>query len=56
MEKIKILLVPVFLIMLISFIQAESTIVFLFYDSTTEDSLAIYDNEQVGIVVSADSI
>ena len=56
MEKIKILLVPVFLIMLISFVQAGSTIVFLFYDSTTEDSLTIYDNEQVGIVVSADSI
>jgi hypothetical protein len=56
MEKIKILLVPVFLIMLISFIQAESTIVFLFYDSTTEDSLTIYDGNHVGIIVSADSI
>ena len=44
----------VMLILAISIMQAEGT-VFLFYDSTSENSLTIYDGEPVGIIIS-DSI
>ena len=59
MKNTKLLLISlalIFLISLVSFASAASVITNIFYDSTTERNATIPYGEQIGLIISADSI
>jgi len=59
MKTQKLLLIPImliFLVSLITIVNASSVTISLFYESTTSNSLTITNGDSTGVIVSADSI
>src|SRR3989304_9403769 len=54
--KTKLFLIPFAIVLFAVFVAAASVTTSLFYDSTSENSLTITYGDDVGIIVSADSI